>query len=95
VGVLVVLAWRFMGLLPSGAGVATIALSVLFLGGLQLLTIGILGEYIGRIFDEVKARPMAVIAEHIAGPSRPAAEGHRPVHGRDVVPAHEEVHAGD
>jgi glycosyltransferase involved in cell wall biosynthesis len=71
-GVFVVLAWKFMGLLPSGAGVATIALGVLFLGGLQLLTIGILGEYVGRIYREVKGRPVAVVAETI-----PAAPDHR------------------
>ena len=63
VGVIVVLFWHFAGLLPRGAGVATVALSVLGLGGLQLLAIGILGEYIGRIFQEVKARPIAVVAE--------------------------------
>jgi glycosyltransferase involved in cell wall biosynthesis len=65
VGVVVVLAWKLMGLLPEGAGVATIALSVLFLGGIQLLTIGILGEYIGRIFQEVKQRPVALVARTI------------------------------
>ena len=64
-GIIVVLIWRVAGLLPSGAGVATIALSILFLGGVQLLTAGILGEYVGRIFDEVKARPIALIAETI------------------------------
>ena len=63
---IVVLAWHFLGLLPTGAGVATIALSVLFLGGIQLLTIGILGEYIGRIFQEVKARPVAIVGEIIS-----------------------------
>jgi dolichol-phosphate mannosyltransferase len=62
-GVLTVLAWKLMGLLPSGAATATIALSVLLLGGFQLLTIGILGEYVGRIFDEVKRRPVAMVAE--------------------------------
>lgn len=62
-GVLTVLVWKLMGLLPSGAATATIALSVLFLGGIQLLTIGILGEYVGRIFDEVKHRPVAIVAE--------------------------------
>ncbi len=67
-GAIVVVAWHFLGLLPTGAGVATIALSVLFLGGIQLLTIGILGEYIGRIFQEVKARPVAVVSQ-IVGPS--------------------------
>jgi dolichol-phosphate mannosyltransferase len=63
VGFLVVLTWKLMGILPRGAGVATIALSVLFIGGVQLLTLGILGEYIGRIFDEVKARPIAIVSE--------------------------------
>ena len=65
-GTVVVIAWKLMGLLPSGAGVATIALGVLFLGGIQLLTIGILGEYVSRIYREVKGRPIAVIAEVIS-----------------------------
>lgn len=65
-GAILVVVWKAMGLLPSGAGLATIALSVFFLGGLQLLTIGILGEYISRIFREVKARPVAVVAEVIS-----------------------------
>jgi dolichol-phosphate mannosyltransferase len=65
IGMIVILIWRFRGELPSGAGIATIALSILFLGGVQLLTAGILGEYVGRIFDEVKRRPVALIAEHI------------------------------
>ena len=59
-GALVVLAWKFTGQLPSGAGVATIALGVFFLGGLQLLTIGILGEYISRIFRGQDARAPAL-----------------------------------
>ena len=45
------------------AGFAAIIVSVLFLGGIQLLTIGIMGEYIGRIFDEVKHRPSYVVSE--------------------------------
>jgi dolichol-phosphate mannosyltransferase len=69
VGVIVVLAWKLMGLLPTGAGTATIALGVLFLGGIQLLTIGILGEYVSRIYREVKGRPVAVVAEIISASS--------------------------
>jgi dolichol-phosphate mannosyltransferase len=66
-GMAVVLAWKMTGRLPAGAGVATIALSILFLGGVQLLTAGILGEYVGRIFEEVKRRPVALVAEHVEG----------------------------
>jgi polyisoprenyl-phosphate glycosyltransferase len=67
-GIVVVLLWKALGLLPGGAGLATIALSVLLLGGVQLLTIGILGEYVGRIFDEVKHRPVAIVMEAIGTP---------------------------
>lgn len=45
-------------------GWATLAVAITFLGGLQLLSIGILGEYISRIFVEVKGRPNYVIAKH-------------------------------
>ncbi len=42
-------------------GWASITISVLFLGGLQLVFIGLLGEYLARVFDEVKARPIYFI----------------------------------
>ena len=64
-GMIIVFAWRLTGKLPSGAGLATIALSILFLGGVQLLTAGILGEYVGRIFEEVKRRPVALVGEYV------------------------------
>lgn len=44
-------------------GFTTLAAIMLFLGGIQLLTIGILGEYIGRIFNEAKHRPVYVVGE--------------------------------
>lgn len=44
-------------------GWASTVVIVLFLGGVQLIGIGILGEYIGRIYDEVKGRPLYLIAD--------------------------------
>ena len=46
-------------------GWATMTVSVTFLGGVQLIGIGILGEYIGRVFEEVKQRPLYLVARHI------------------------------
>ena len=46
-------------------GWATMTASVLFLGGIQLVGIGILGEYIGRVFEEVKQRPLYLVGRHL------------------------------
>jgi len=46
--------------IKEAPGTATIFLTILFLGGIQLITIGIIGEYIGKIFEEVKQRPTFV-----------------------------------
>ena len=44
-------------------GQATTLIAVLFLGGVQLISLGILGEYVGRLYDEAKGRPLYVVAE--------------------------------
>ena len=60
-GSFIVLRTLFFGVdLP---GFATIVVSIMFFSGLQLLSVGILGEYLGRVFDEVKQRPVYLLAD--------------------------------
>lgn len=47
----------------SFEGQTTTLVSVLFLGGVQLISLGILGEYIGRLYDEAKGRPLYIVSE--------------------------------
>lgn len=49
------------------AGYTSLIVVVLFMGGLQLTVLGIIGEYLGGIFDEVKGRPLYVVDEIVAG----------------------------
>jgi polyisoprenyl-phosphate glycosyltransferase len=56
-----------MGMTPS-ADYPTAVIAVLFLGGVQLLCLGILGEYVGRIYENVKGRPLTVVQDQIGLP---------------------------
>jgi glycosyltransferase involved in cell wall biosynthesis len=52
---------RIMGIETAPTGYTTLVTVVLFLGGVQLIGIGVLGEYLGRVYDEVKRRPNYIL----------------------------------
>ncbi len=61
-------AWLVIRTLVHGVetpGFASIMVAVLFMGGIQLISLGIIGEYIGRIYRETKQRPLFVVEEHL------------------------------
>ncbi len=61
-GIIVAIILRLLGH-DALKGQATTLVSVLFLGGVQLIFLGIIGEYLGRIYDEVKGRPLYIVGE--------------------------------
>jgi polyisoprenyl-phosphate glycosyltransferase len=59
----IVIGLRLWGSQTPLVGQATTLIAVLFLGGVQLISLGILGEYIGRLYDEAKGRPLYIVRE--------------------------------
>jgi len=61
IAIIVVILLRLFGSHQELTGQATTLVAVLFLGGVQLISLGIIGEYLGRIYDEVKGRPLFLV----------------------------------
>ena len=60
----------------SPRGFTALIVGIVFLAGVQLFFLGVVGEYVGRVYEEVKRRPLYVIGRVIRGsPTRPAASG--------------------
>jgi glycosyltransferase involved in cell wall biosynthesis len=62
-------------------GFPSLIVSIMFFSGIQLISLGLIGEYVGRIFAEVKRRPLYIIGEHIGAepvPLDPQARAHLP-----------------
>ena len=53
---------RLIGIETAETGFTTLVTLVLFMGGVQLLALGLVGEYIARIYDEVKNRPLYIVS---------------------------------
>jgi glycosyltransferase involved in cell wall biosynthesis len=67
--------WILLETLISGKdvpGYPSLAVGIMVLGGVQLVMIGVLGEYIGKLLSEIKARPVYFVAEHQVTPAETA-----------------------
>lgn len=63
-------------------GITTVLLVVLMLGGIQLIAVGIIGEYLGRVYDEVKRRPLYLVRQRLNLPDgEQDGEGDSALHG--------------
>lgn len=63
IGILAVLYLKLATDIPVEAGWSSIMIGILMLGGIQLICIGMIGDYVGRIFDEVRGRPLYLIRQ--------------------------------
>jgi glycosyltransferase involved in cell wall biosynthesis len=68
-------------------GYASLMTVVLFLGSLQLVALGVIGEYLGRTFDESKRRPLYFVREYLPALQREGPQARAPDTGPDAAPA--------
>ena len=66
---------RLAGIEIAQAGFTTLVTLILFLGGVQLIAFGLLGEYLARIYDEVKNRPLFIIKKRYGNHTKDTIEG--------------------
>jgi dolichol-phosphate mannosyltransferase len=81
----VLIAYRLSGGTHLVQGWTSLIVAVLFLGGLNLIAIGLLGEYIGRIYDQVKGRPLYLVKDRLNADGAPGPEVDRAVHDSAVT----------
>ena len=67
--IVVVVVLKFVGI--SWPGYTSLMAAILFLGGVQLVMIGLLGEYLGRVYDEVKGRPLYLVQDTVGSDPGP------------------------
>src|SRR5271155_489478 len=72
-GILITVIERLLGVEGLVKGWASLLVAILFLGGVQLICMGIIGEYVGRIYGEAKRRPLYVVRERMGFQARSAA----------------------
>jgi polyisoprenyl-phosphate glycosyltransferase len=90
-GMLFLLMWRVLGFRFMGhtahelPGWTTVVAALLLLSGVQLLILGIMGEYIGRMYSEVKQRPRGILKNAVALAPRPVQPAKGGMYDRNVV----------
>jgi len=69
-GIAVVLLERYLGFFGLVKGWSSTVIAVLFMGGVQLVCLGIIGEYVGRTYGEAKRRPLYIVRERMGFETR-------------------------